>query len=127
MPYTLDLIRHRDQFRRRGLKPVHNPDSRPQIREEDEQYQADDDEGEIDKDERYMPPKDIEEREPKRRRLQENLEGEDVEVPTYPRFRRKKFIDPGQFGVRRSPKVVQQVTPDREVDCSLDDKLTLDI
>jgi hypothetical protein len=122
MPYTLDLIRHRDQFRRRGLKPVHNPDSRPQIREEDEQYQADDDEGEgeIDKDERYISPKDIEEREPKRRRFEENLENQnhEAQVRTYSRHRRKRFIDPSRFDVRKSPKVtkaVQQVTPAREV------------
>lgn len=132
MPYTLDLIRHRDQFRRRGLKPVHNPDSRPPIREDDEQYQADDDEGEveIDRDERYIPPNDSEEREPKRRRLQEDLEPENsgdqnVSGPlrTYSRHRRRKFINPSRFDVRKSPKVtnvVQQVTPAREVNTSTD-------
>src|ERR1700738_3023407 len=83
MPYTLDLIRHRDQFRRRGLKPVHNPAENlplPVHKADDEQYQADDDEGEegqLAKYELYIPPKDAQERAPKRRRIEGRQNGQE--------------------------------------------------
>jgi len=117
MPYTLDLIRHRDQFQRRGLKPVHNPDAAPppRVQEEDEQYQADEEEEvEIDQEERYIPPKDVEEPPPKRRRIEkEHREGEEEEEIRI-RTGRRKFIDPRQFDVQRKEKPVQQATPERE-------------
>jgi hypothetical protein len=121
MPYTLDLIRHRDQFRRRGLKPVHNPDAQPRAREDDEQYQADEEEVEFDKNEQYIPPKDIGERPSKRRRLNENEEEEeDWEIQLL--SGRKKFLDPRQFNIQKK-KFVQQITPDREVWLSMDQSL----
>ena len=109
-------MRHRDQFRRRGLKPVHNPDSAqpPRAQEEDEQYHADEEEeAEIDADERYIPPKDIEQRPPKRRR-KENEQAGDEEDVIRPKIGRKKFIDPRLFDVPRKERPVQQVTPARE-------------
>jgi len=117
MPYTLDLIRHRDQFRRRGLKPVHNPDAAPPPRaqEEDEQYQADEEEeAEIDHDERYIPPKDVEERPPKRRRIEKEHDGEEEDEDIRIQTGRRKFIDPRQYDVQRKEKPAQQATPDRE-------------
>jgi len=116
MPYTLDLMRHRDQFRRRGLKPVHNPDAAqpPRAQQEDEQYQADEEEEpEIDADERYIPPKDLEERPPKRPRTEKEHDGEE-EHPIRLKIGRKKFIDPRQFNVPPKVRQVQQVTPARE-------------
>lgn len=114
MPYTLDLIRHRDQFRRRGLKPVHNPDAQSRVREDDDQYQADEEEVEVDKDEQYFPPKDIREPAPKRRRIDENEGSPDDDMDIQLLVGRRKFLDPRQFDVRKQ-KPVQQVTPDREV------------
>jgi hypothetical protein len=114
MPYTLDLIRHRDQFRRRGLKPVHNPDANPVIREVDEQYQADDDEGEIDKDERYMPPKDIHEPATKRRKIQEQNVQDDIEPEIRLPHGRRKFLDPSRFDVERNAIPVH-ASPIRQV------------
>jgi len=126
MPYTLDLIRHRDQFRRRGLKPVHNPDEpRPARREEDDQYQGEpEEEQEIDNDERYvsrlrndgLPPV-------KRRRLELPEDVEKIHIQRVRPFmdpellfskavsKSPKPLKPSQFG----PQVIQQVTPDREV------------
>ena len=115
-------MRHRDQFRRRGLKPVHNPDAAPppRVQEEDEQYQADEEEEpEIDQDERYIPPKDVEERPPKRRRIEkEHGEGEEEEEIRM-RIGRSKFIDPRQFDLPRKEKPVQQATPEREEEVRL--------
>lgn len=117
MPYTLDLMRHRDQFRRRGLKPVHNPDAPqpPRAQQEDEQYHADEEEEEpeIDADERYIPPKDVEERPPKRRRMEKEHDGED-EHPIRLKIGRKKFMDPRQFDPPHKVRPTQQVTPARE-------------
>jgi hypothetical protein len=116
MPYTLDLIRHRDQFRRRGLKPVHNPEANPPDREADQQYQADDDEAEIDKDERYLPPKDGQERAPKRRRVQaEENNVEDTGVQVKLPAGRKKFLDPPGLDVDNIRKTRLQESPKRQV------------
>ena len=104
MPYTLDLLRHRDQFRRRGLKPVQNPDERPKAGKEDygDQYQADED-VEIDRDEVYHPPKMTEERASKRRRIEPNKESRLPELPKI-RINRAsaKFQDPRKYDIRRS-------------------------
>ena len=111
MPYTLDLMRHRDQFRRRGLKPVHNPNEKPRTHEDDEQYQADEEGVEMDKDERYVPPKDMGERPPKRSRIHENQENSDDELEIRLLFGRKKFLAPDIPRMRP----VQQLTLDQEV------------
>ena len=112
MPYTLDLMRHRDQFRRRGLKPVQNPFQQPRTHEDDEQYQADEEEVEMDKDEQYVPPKDIRERPPKRHRIHENQENSDGELEIRLLVGRKKFLAPD---IPRKMRPVQQVTANREV------------
>jgi hypothetical protein len=104
MPYTLDLLRHRDQFRRRGLKPVHNPSDRPKVRKEDDgdQYHADEEDVGIDKDEVYHPPKTAEERAPKRRRVELNEKSRMTELPKvriHPEI--PDFQDPRMFDIRR--------------------------
>ena len=104
MPYTLDLLRHRDQFRRRGLKPVQNPGDKPKARKEydGDQYQADEEDVEIDRDEIYRPPKTTEEPAPKRRRIEQNKENRQPELPKI-RINRgsTKFQDPREFDIRR--------------------------
>ena len=112
MPYTLDLMRHRDQFRRRGLKPVHNPSERPRTHEDDEQYHADEEEAEMDKDERYFPPKDVGARPPKRPRIHGNQENSDDELDIRLLVGRKKFLAPD---VPRKTGPMQQVPPNGEV------------
>lgn len=112
MPYTLDLMRHRDQFRRRGLKPVHNPFQQPRTHEDDEQYQADEEEVEMDKDEQYVPPKGIGARAPKRHRIHENQENSDGELEIRLLVGRKKFLAPD---IPRKIRPPQQVTSNREV------------
>jgi hypothetical protein len=116
MPYTLDLIRHRNQFRRRGLKPVHNPGVHPHpVHEADEQYQADDDEGEMDNDERYIPPPDVQERAAKRRKTNEIQTTEDNdETDIHLQHGRKKFLDPRRFDPNK-PKPKTQTSPNRQV------------
>jgi hypothetical protein len=117
MPYTLDLLRHRDQFRRRGLKPVHNPSDRPKVRKEDEgdQYHADEEDLGIDQDEVYHPPKTAEERAPKRRRVELN---EKSRVPELPKVRIHReipdFQDPRMFDIRRDDDKPAEI-PQREV------------
>jgi hypothetical protein len=117
MPYTLDLLRHRDQFRRRGLRPVHNPSDRPKVRREDDgdQYHADEEDVDIDQDEIYHPPKTAEERAPKRRRVEPS---EKSRFPELPKVRINRgipdFQDPRMFDIRRDDdKPVE--TPQREV------------
>ena len=104
MPYTLDMLRHRDQFRRRGLKPVQNPTDKPKARREDDgdQYQADEEDVEIDRDEVYRPPKTTEEHAPKRRRIEQNKENRQPELPKI-RINRgsTKFQDPHKLDIRR--------------------------
>ena len=132
MPYTLDLIRHRDQFRRRGLKPVHNPETQPQDhgRDDDAQYQADEEEDiALDKEERYVPPKDVpkdgEERASKRRKIQAEKERGDVVV-------RKKigknWIDPRKFDVSRgekvAPKEQRQVSLERAQEMDYEEQVS---
>ena len=117
MPYTLDLMRHRDQFRRRGLKPVHNPNEQPRAREDDEQYQADEEEVEMDKDEQYVPPKDMGDRPPKRPRIHENQENSDDELEIRLLVGRKKFLAPD---IPRKRRLARQVTPDREVSSGME-------
>jgi len=136
MPYTLDLIRHRDQFRRRGLKPVHNPELQCHSHgtEEDEQYQADEElEPELDKDERYVPPKDVskdgQERAPKRRKVQAEDEQQDLGIRLEIG---KRWIDPRKFDVspwrnvsekeRRNVNVetVQELDTEKEVSMHFD-------
>jgi hypothetical protein len=116
MPYTLDLMRHRDQFRRRGLKPVHNPNE-PHAREDDEQFQADEEEFEMDKDELYAPPKNMGERPPKRPRIDENQENSDNELEIRLLVGRKKFLAPD---IPRKMKSMQQITRDREVSSGME-------
>jgi len=121
MPYTLDLIRHRDQFRRRGLKPVHNPDNARPVLEEDEQYQGDEEgpEVELDKDERYVSATRHDKPRPLKRRRVEAPE----ESPVTIHLRRgRAFIAPENLfpehiSSKRKPssKIVQQVTPERDV------------
>lgn len=115
MPYTLDLMRHRDQFRRRGLKPVHNPDSQRFVHEQDEQYHVDEDEADVDKDERCIPPKGVEERAPKRRRVRESVQNENKESSIHLHVGRKRFLDPGQFDVHPEESHGQQVVHEQEV------------
>ena len=110
MPYTLDLMRHRDQFRRRGLKPVQNPFQQHRSREDDEQYQADEEEADMDKDKHYMLPKDIGDRVLKGPRLHENDSVEELDI--HLRFGRKKFLAPD---VPQKSNPMKQATPDREV------------
>jgi hypothetical protein len=136
MPYTLDLIRHRDQFRRRGLKPVHNPELQYHSHgtEEDDQYQADEElEPELDKDERYVPPKDVskdgQERAAKRQKVQAEDEQEDVGIRLEVGNR---WIDPRKFDVspwrnvsekeRRNVNVetVQELDTEKEVSIHFD-------
>lgn len=121
MPYTLDLIRHRDQFRRRGLKPVHNPDNARPTLEEDEQYQGDE-EGpavELDKDERYVSPTRHDGPRPLKKR---RVETPEESTETIHLRRGRAFIAPENlfsehiFSERKpSSKIVQQVTPERDV------------
>jgi hypothetical protein len=115
MPYTLDLIRHRDQFRRRGLKPVHNPDSERhphQGVEDDEQFQADDeDEGEVDKYERYVPLRPEVGRPTKRRRR----EGNETAVNGRLRIGEAGFIHPPKVDLPRPSRSIQEVTPELDV------------
>jgi hypothetical protein len=121
MPYTLDLIRHRDQFRRRGLKPVHNPIEQPRVHEDDEQYPAEEEEGEVDKDEIYISPKDNQERPSKRRRIlqdrtaEENKTSFDEGAEIRLRAGRKGFMDPRQFDTNPKGKDAQPVTRHKEV------------
>ena len=125
MPYTLDLIRHRDQFRRRGLKPVHNPGEASHSNEIDDQYQGDDEEGVNDPEGQSPSPKEVRQHSPKRRRLQrDHTEEEEEQIEIRLRPGRRKFLDPRQFDVRRKPEPAQQVTPEQEVSlhCSLETK-----
>ena len=118
MPYTLDLMRHRDQFRRRGLKPVHNLDAQSRVHEDEEQYQADEEEVYLDKNEKYIPPEDVGQRAAKRRRIyvKETL-NEDFEIQL--RVGRKRFLYPTKFDVPRTIKPTHQVAADREVSSSV--------
>lgn len=94
---------------------MHNPDANPVIREMDEQYQADDDEGELDKDERYIPPKDFHEPATKRRKIQEQNMQEDNESEIRLPHGRRKFLDPSRFDVDRNAILVRHVSPIRQV------------
>lgn len=104
MPYTLDLLRHRDQFRRRGLKPVETHSDHPKVsRKEDDgdQYQADQEDMEIDRDEVYHAPKTNEERAPKRRRIEPSKENRFSQLPKVGINREAIFQDPRKFNIRR--------------------------
>lgn len=115
MPYTLDLMRHRDQFRRRGLKPVHNPDIRFSALEDDDQYQADEEEEVLDKDERYIPQKNVDGPAPKRRCVQQPNEAPGDNFELNIRIGPQKFLDPRKFDIYRQEDNVPRVDFQGEV------------
>jgi hypothetical protein len=115
MPYTLDLIRHRDQFRRRGLKPVHNPGEASHAKENDDQYQADEDNSENEPEPQFQSPPGAEEHLPKRRKIRQDNNDDEAQPEIHLRPGRRKFLDPRQFDVSRKVEPPRQDTPEREV------------
>jgi len=126
MPYTLDLMRHRDQFRRRGLKPVQNPDNvQPSHKgdDEDDQYQSEEEnQPEIDKDERYVSPNRRDGQPPVKKRRVETLKDKVEKIQSR---HVRRFVSPDSMFSKSAPKVpkppkvaprvIQQTTPERDV------------
>ena len=115
MPYTLDLIRHRDQFRRRGLKPVHNPGEALRSKENDDQYQADEDECDNAPEPESLSARGGDEHLSKRQRIRQANDDDEDQLEIHLRPGRRKFLDPRQFDVSRKVEPSREDTPEHEV------------